>query len=258
MLLNGKTALVTGASQGIGLGFVRRWLAEGAKRIWCADIVQSPALRRLCSRHPQLRYVQYDQGDQASIAQLFAQLQNSGPRLNAAALVAIYSQRERLIGADPVEIEKTIRISLTGGILVLQGVANSMMRARGMKRIVVVGSPHSQPSFAIPGCLAYNAAKAGMFAAMRTAAMELWRSGITVNEVVPGWVDTPGERKFQSEEKIRAAVKGLPAKRLIMPAEVAHVGTLFLGKEMAMVSGSSYGITGLVDAPWWSNREDGV
>ena len=197
--------------------------------------------------------MQYDQGDPQSIGALFRHIGTDNPRLNAAALSAIYSTREPLLTADPVELEKTIRISLTGGLLVLQGVAQSMHRAR-----VMVGSPHSQPSFAIPGCIAYNAAKAGMFVAMKTAAMEWWKFRITVNEVVPGWVDTPGERKFQSDDKIRTAVKGLPAGRLLTPKEIANVGSFFLREGMEMVSGQSYGITGLVDLPWWSNRDEGL
>ena len=258
MLLQGKSALVTGGARGIGLGFAKRWLKENPTLLWIADLTHGDETKELAATHPNVRLIQYDQGELASVTTMFEQMASEGPPIGAAALSAIFSEREPLLAANPLGIEKTIRVSLIGGIWVLQQVAMVMKSAGKGGRIVMVGSPHSHPHFCIPGCLAYNAAKAGCHAVMRTAATELFSDGITVNEVIPGWVDTPGERKFQDDAKIMAAVAKLPARRLIAPEEVAEVGTFFLHEVGGMICGQAYGITGMVDAPWWSNRSEGM
>jgi glucose 1-dehydrogenase len=70
--------------------------------------------------------------------------------------------------------------------------------------------------------MAYNMAKAACDQMMRTAATELLPQRIRVNTVYPGWTDTPGERKFISEEALAAAAKKQPLGRLATPDEIAR------------------------------------
>ena len=71
--------------------------------------------------------------------------------------------------------------------------------------IVIVSSPHAV--LAIPTAMAYNMSKAAIDHMARTAAIELVKYRIRVNIVHPGWIDTPGERKFFSEERCRSAAR---------------------------------------------------
>jgi glucose 1-dehydrogenase len=121
--------------------------------------------------------------------------------------------------------------------------------------IVVVSSPHA--ILAIPGAMAYNMAKAAIDHMSRTAAIELVEHGIRVNIVHPGWVDTPGERKFFTEEQIKVGGEKLPMGRLGRPDEIAKAVAYLLSDDAAYVTGSTLSIEGGIGLPWWSNRAGG-
>jgi glucose 1-dehydrogenase len=106
--------------------------------------------------------------------------------------------------------------------------------------------------------MAYNMAKAAIDQMARTAAMELAAERIRVNVVTPGWIDTPGERKFTSDEVIASAGQKLPWKRLGKPEEIGR-GVVFLCDPASdYITGSAMLIDGGITLPWWANRGSGV
>ena len=106
--------------------------------------------------------------------------------------------------------------------------------------------------------MAYNMSKAAIDQVARTAAIELVEHKIRVNMVHPGWIDTPGERKFFSEEQIQKAAKALPWERLGKPEEIAR-GVVFLcDPDSDYMTGSSLLIDGGITLPWWANRGSAV
>ncbi|MCA9072668.1 MAG: SDR family oxidoreductase, partial [Planctomycetaceae bacterium] len=86
---------------------------------------------------------------------------------------------------------------------------------------------------------------------------ELAPHRIRVNLLHPGWIDTPGERKFFTEEQIEEGAKTLPLGRLGQPDEIAKSIAYLLSDEAAYITGSTLTIDGGVSLPWWSNRADG-
>src|ERR1700738_4753651 len=121
--------------------------------------------------------------------------------------------------------------------------------------IVIVGSPHAV--VAVRKSMAYNMAKAATDHMARTAATELLSHRIRVNIVHPGWTDTPGERKYFSEELLQQAASMLPMKRLAQPEEIAR-GVLFLVDPASdYITGSTISIDGGTQLPWWSKRGSG-
>ena len=105
--------------------------------------------------------------------------------------------------------------------------------------------------------MAYNMAKAALDQMAKTAAIELFKQRIRVNIVHPGWTDTPGERKYFSEEVLQGTAKTLPWGRLARPEEVAR-GILFLVDPASdYVTGSTLTIDGGIQLPWWSKRGSG-
>ena len=113
--------------------------------------------------------------------------------------------------------------------------------------MVVIGSPHALHP--IPGSMAYNMAKAAVDQMARTAATELCGHRIRVNIVHPGWIDTPGERKFFAEEKLQRLGSELPWGRLGQPAEIAR-GVLFLCDPASdYITGTTLQIDGGIGLP---------
>jgi glucose 1-dehydrogenase len=105
--------------------------------------------------------------------------------------------------------------------------------------------------------MAYNMAKAAIDHMARTAAIELVNHGIRVNVFHPGWIDTPGERKFFTDEQLQEGAKSLPLKRLGTSEEMAHGICFTLSKEASYMVGSTLTMDGGVELPWWSKRAEG-
>jgi glucose 1-dehydrogenase len=121
--------------------------------------------------------------------------------------------------------------------------------------IVVVSSPHAVIPF--PTAMAYNMAKAAIDQMARTAAIELAKHRVRVNIVHPGWIDTPGERKFFSEDQIAQGAGQLPWGRLGRPEEIGKAVAYVLSDDAEYMTGSTLLIDGGVSLPWWSNRAEG-
>jgi glucose 1-dehydrogenase len=100
--------------------------------------------------------------------------------------------------------------------------------------------------------MAYNMAKAAIEMAGKTAAVELAEFRIRVNLIRPGWIDTPGERVYATEEEMQRAAQKLPWKRLGHAEEIAR-GVLFLCDPASdYITGSILSIEGGITLPWYS------
>ena len=120
--------------------------------------------------------------------------------------------------------------------------------------IVIVSSPHAV--LAIPTAMAYNMSKAAIDHMARTAAIELVGHRIRVNVVHPGWIDTPGERKFFTRANGRRRCEAAWG-RLGRPEEVTKGVAFILSDDAEYMTGSTVAIDGGVSLPWWSNRAAG-
>ena len=91
----------------------------------------------------------------------------------------------------------------------------------------------------------------------RTAALELAPHRIRVNIVYPGWTDTPGERKYFTEDVLQRAGTLLPWGRLAEPEEVARGIVFLLEPASDYITGATLSIDGGAHLPWWSKRGTG-
>ncbi len=205
--------------------------------------------------------LQGDVAEQATVERMVQQTVAAFGRLDIAVTNAAYSDRELFHEADMAGFRRTIDVTMWGAFYLVRAAAQQMI-AQGHAgngqggSIVVVSSPHAY--VAVPRSMAYNMSKAAIDQMARTAAMELAEHKIRVNVVTPGWIDTPGERKFASEETIRQAGTKLPWQRLGTPEEIGR-GVVFLCDPASdYITGSSLLIDGGITLPWWSNRGSGV
>jgi glucose 1-dehydrogenase len=142
-----------------------------------------------------------------------------------------------------------------GAFYGLRASAMQMIKQGRGGSIVIISSPHAV--LAIPTSMAYNMSKAAIDHMARTAALELAPHRIRVNIVHPGWIDTPGERKFFTDEQIAAGAKKLPFGRLGRSDEVGKAVAYIMSDDAEYMTGSTLGIEGGVSLPWWSNRAAG-
>ena len=105
--------------------------------------------------------------------------------------------------------------------------------------------------------IGYITTKSAVIMMAEQLALDLAKYKIRVNALCPGWIDTPGERKFFTEEQIEAGGKQLPFGRLGQPNEVAKAIAYVLSDDAAYMTGSTLSIDGGVSQPWWSNRTGG-
>jgi glucose 1-dehydrogenase len=258
MKLKGKVALVTGASGGIGRATALALAQEGAD-VAINYLTLPGSAEELAGQIRKLErkavLFPVDVSNQEAVESMVAQTVTDLGRLDILVSSAVYSDRELFVTADMTGFRRTIDVSMWGSFYSLRASINQMIRQGQGGNAVIVSSP--QARIAIPGSMAYNMAKAATDQMARTAAVELLSHRIRVNIVYPGWTDTPGERKFFSEEVLRRSAPNLPWGRMARPEEIAR-GVLFLvDPESDYITGSTLSIDGGSQLPWWSKRGTG-
>lgn len=188
MSLQGKKAIVTGSTSGIGLGIAEALAAAGAEVILNSftDTAEDHALAtRIADAHGvAVRYVQADMSDGAACRALVADAGGCDILVNNAGI-----QHVAPIEEFPVaQWDRIIAINLTSAFHTTAA-ALPGMRAKGWGRIVNIASAHGLT--ASPFKSAYIAAKHGIVGLSKTTALECAGQGITANAICPGYVLTP-------------------------------------------------------------------
>ena len=258
MKLAGKVALVTGASAGIGKATALALAQEGAD-VAINYLTFPEAAEELAAKIRQLGrralLCQVDVSDQPAVNAMVERIARELGRLDILVSNAVYSDREFFYKADLAGFRRTIDVTMWGAFYALRAAVAQMMKQGQGGNVVFIGSPHAH--LAMPSCMAYNMAKAALDQMARTAAVELFEQRIRVNIVHPGWINTPGERKFFTEEVLQRAGAELPLGRLGEPEEIAR-GVLFLVDPASeYITGSTLSIDGGNQLPWWSKRGTG-
>ena len=250
-VLAGKTALVTGAARGIGASIAEA-LARAGASVAINDLSASEQAETTvarCRDHGVSADVfPADVADLGAVEAMVAQVVDQLGPLDIAVTNAAYSDRRRFHTAPMDGFEKTVDVTMWGAFHVVRSVSQHMIDRGQGGSIVTVGSPHAH--IPIPGAMAYNMAKAGVHQMAKTAATELLDHRIRVNIIEPGWIDTPGERKFFSEDTIETKSRRLPWGRMGRPEEVAR-GVLFLCDPASdYITGTTLTIDGGVQLPF--------
>jgi glucose 1-dehydrogenase len=254
----GKNALVTGSSKGIGRAVAIELARGGANvTINCSSsrkeaeevVLEIEKLGRRAI------IVACNVADQSGVEDMVKQTVDAFGSLDLFVSNAAYSDRKLMIEADMEGFRKTVDISMWGAFYGLRAASQQMVKQGQGGAITIVSSPHALVPF--PTAMAYNMSKAAIDHMSRTAAIELVKYGIRVNIFHPGWIDTPGERKFFTEEQLREGAKTLPLGRLGSPEEMAHGICFTLSNEASYMTGSTMTMDGGVQLPWWSKRTEG-
>jgi len=240
--LEGRTALVTGASQGIGEAIARRLAAQGARVIVAARNLEK--LERLAaelrSAGSEIHVLALDLAVAEKIGALIQELPDPFAEIDILVNNAGITADNLLVRMKLEEWERVLRINLTGAFAVTRAVSRGMMRRR-WGRIISISSVVGLMGNA--GQANYAAAKAGLVGFSKSLAREIAARNVTVNVVAPGFIDTA--MTDQIPEKSRQDLLGaIPLKRLGGVDDVAAAVAFLASDEAGYITGHVLNISG--------------
>jgi acetoacetyl-CoA reductase/3-oxoacyl-[acyl-carrier protein] reductase len=228
---SGDVALVTGSSSGIGLSVTRALCAAGA-RVHGFD-VKGP-VEPLQARAGRFELHELDLRDGRAVEQAVARVLAEEGRVDHLVGCAGLTRDRALWNLEEAEWQEVLDVNLGGAWRVLRAVAPAM-RAAGRGRVVHLASINGlRGRF---GQANYSASKAGLIALTRTAARELGPSGVTVNAIAPGMIESP--MTLELPEPIRERARQESALgRIGRPEDVVAAVLFLLSDEAAHVTGA--------------------
>ncbi|HKJ28298.1 MAG TPA: SDR family oxidoreductase [Anaerolineales bacterium] len=245
----GKVALITGGSQGIGKGIALSLAEEGCSVVinYRSNLEEAQETAKAVeSLGGKALICQADVADREAVRAMFDQAFDAFGRIDIVVANAAYSVREIVVEADWENVYRTLEVSQFGVFHTCQFAAQHMVEQplTGMSRgkIVIISSILAEK--APPANAAYNMAKAAVNHLGETMAAELAESRINVNIINPGWIDTPGERKYATEEDLAAGAKRIPWKRLGTIDDIGKAVAYLASDDADYVTGATLRIDG--------------
>ena len=245
--LEGKVALVTGASRGIGAAIAKALVAEGASVVISGR--NEETLRKTADAIGGVAVVA-DASDRTSARVPVHQAieRFGGVDILVNNVGGATAGNPNVFTGDDAAFEDALVLNLTAAFWATRAAAPSM-RERGYGRIINIGSGASRRASASPG---YTAAKHGLVGLTRQLAQDLARHAITVNCICPGWTDTDlvsfagiAKRDKISENEARTNAEAESAQRRILdPGELGPMTMLLASSEGASITGQVIGVDG--------------
>jgi 3-oxoacyl-[acyl-carrier protein] reductase len=237
--LKGKTALVTGASGGIGGAIARALAGQGARVALSGTRVEAlEALRATLGGETVV--VPGDLGDAAATDRLFVEADKALGQVDILVNNAGLTRDGLAMRMKDEDWQKVIDVNLSAGFRLARAAMRGMMKRRWGR---IIGITSIVGVTGNPGQANYAAAKAGMIGMSKALAQELASRAITVNCVAPGFIATPMTDALNDQQRERL-LQSIPAGRLGQAGDVAAAVVYLASEEAAYVTGQTLHVNG--------------
>ncbi len=243
--LSTRTALVTGGGSGVGASIASALALAGA-RVTIVGRNQAP-LQAIASRHDNIDWALCDVVDAAAVTQLV----ESRGYFDIAVANAGAADSKPFANMEAVDLQSMLDVNLLGVFNTWKASLDGMKKA-GWGRLLATASTAGLKGY--PYVSAYCAAKHGVVGLTKALALELAKSGVTVNAICPGFVETPlleasldniMQQTGRSRQQAEAALKASnPQRRFIQPEEVAQTVLWLCNDNSCSVTGQAISISG--------------
>jgi glucose 1-dehydrogenase len=257
MQLEGKVALVTGSSQGIGQGIVLRLAQAGAKvvinyrshpegaeeTLAKVEAIGGQCYMAQCPHTGQGHTIQADLGNVTEVRQLIADSIEHFGKLDILVNNAGIEKHASFGEVTEADYDAVMNVNLKGVFFATQAFVQHLISTQRTGKIINISSVHEELPF--PNFTAYCASKGGMKMLTRNLAIELGPLGITINNVAPGAIETPINTKLLNDpEKLAALLKHIPLGRLGQPGDVASLVAFLASSDADYVTGTTFYVDG--------------
>ena len=244
---NGKVAVVTGASSGIGQTIAVRLASEGASIV--VDYIGHPdgakeTQNMIAAAGGQKSIIV--QADVSNVAECTTLIAAAWDQLGSCDILVNNAGVEKggeFWNITEEDYDFVLNVNLKGPFFVTQAFVRRLLEAKKPGRVVNISSVHEDMVF--PHFPTYCAAKGGIRMLMRDLAVELGPLGITVNNVAPGAIVTPINKSLMDDHaKLDPLLRNIPLGRMGTTDDVAGLVAFLASDEAAYVTGSTYVIDG--------------
>lgn len=245
-LLAGKTAIITGSSQGIGQGIAERLAQEGAHVV--IDYIGAPesanaTLKAVTDAGGKGIIAEADVSQVAAVRSLVDQAWKAFGSADILVNNAGMEHKSDFCETTEADYDRILGVNLKGPFFLAQAFVQRLRSAKRQGRIINISSVHEDMAF--PGFATYCISKGGMRMMMRDLAVELGPLGITINNVAPGAISTPiNTALLENKPKLDSLLQKIPLGRLGTVNDVAGLVAFLASDEAAYVNGSTFVIDG--------------
>jgi 3-oxoacyl-[acyl-carrier protein] reductase len=241
--LDGKTAIITGSSKGIGRAMAQIFAAEGARVVVVSRHAEEgeAVASGIRAAGGEAYYHQADVGRWEDVDGLVK------ATVGRYGTVDIFCSNAAIFPSNAIEdmpIEEwrdVLSVNLNGAFYGMKA-CFPIMKEQQYGRIVLTSSI-TGPHTGFPGWAHYGASKAGMLGLMRCAALECAKDGVTINAILPGNIQTEGMDE-QGEDYIESVKQAIPMGRLGDPADVAYAALFLASPEAKYTTGQTFIVDG--------------
>ncbi len=241
--MKGKTALITGASRGIGRAIAIRLANEGARVAinFSSNVDKAEEVKQIIeSNGGEAMLLQGNVADFAAVGEMIKRIVDAWGSLDVLVNNAGITRDNLLIRMKPEDFDVVIDTNLKGVFNCTKAVSRQMIKQRGgriinMSSIVAINGNAGQTNYA--------AAKAGIIGFTKSAARELAPRGITVNAIAPGFIDTDMTAVMPEDIK-HATVEKIPLGRIGAAEDIANAVAFLASEQASYITGQVLCIDG--------------